>query len=302
MMKNFNIRYIFIGVLLIVLVGVIIRKHNSKITDSTTDFDSFYARMAQIDLNSDDSKTAYAFGLNQSEGLEETIYSEFGIDKLQLTKFEQGIYEVFSNGKDPHMRAYFVGIQIGDQISNRMIYEINHELFGDDSTKTISLQKYMAGFVSATLGKGSLMTVDSATQLAQELIKSVLENNKQEGETFLIENAQKPGVKVLASGVQYKVIKEGYGTIPSETSLIKVHYEGRTLKGKVFDSSYKRGRPAEMRANQYIKGWTDVLVHMPVGSIWEVYIPQELAYGEREQGDIKPFSMLIFKIELLDVK
>lgn len=83
---------------------------------------------------------------------------------------------------------------------------------------------------------------------------------------------------------------------------MKVHYEGRTLDGKIFDSSYKRGEPTEFRCNQVIKGWTEALTLMPVGSVWEVYIPQELAYGERQAGDdIKPFSMLIFKIELLDI-
>jgi len=176
MMRNFNIRYIFIGVLLIVLVGVIIRKHNSKITDSTTDFDSFDARMTKVDLSSEESKIAYAFGLKNSERIK-AGYSMFGIDTLQLTNFIRGVHDGFSNGKDPHMRAYFEGILIGDLISNRMIGGINHEVFGDDSTKTISLPKFMAGFVSATLGKGSLMTVDSATQLAQELIKSVKEKN-----------------------------------------------------------------------------------------------------------------------------
>lgn len=83
--------------------------------------------------------------------------------------------------------------------------------------------------------------------------------------------------------------------------MVKVHYEGRTIDGKVFDSSYKRGEPISLRANQVIKGWTDALVHMPAGSTWEVYIPQELAYGEREQRDIKPFSALVFKIELISV-
>lgn len=83
--------------------------------------------------------------------------------------------------------------------------------------------------------------------------------------------------------------------------MVKVQYEGKTIDGKVFDSSYKRGEPVSLRANQVIKGWTEALVHMPVGSVWEVYIPQNLAYGEREQGQIKPFSVLIFKIELVSL-
>ena len=109
-------------------------------------------------------------------------------------------------------------------------------------------------------------------------------------------------MKMLPSGLQYKVIKEGNGAMPKDTSLVTVNYEGRTIDGKVFDSSYKRNQPAEMRVNQVIKGFTEALVHMPAGSVWEVYIPQNLAYGEREAGEIKPFSTLIFKIELLKVK
>jgi FKBP-type peptidyl-prolyl cis-trans isomerase FklB len=167
----------------------------------------------------------------------------------------------------------------------------------------------MAGFVSGTTGKGGLMTVDSAQNVAQTMMQTIkareLEKtygpNKEAGEKFLAENAKKEGVKTLPSGVQYKVIKEGNGAIPADTSLVKVHYEGKTIDGKVFDSSYKRGEPINLRCNQTIKGWTDAMVHMPAGSTWEVYIPQNLAYGEREQGDIKPFSMLIFKIELLEV-
>ncbi|SFW31991.1 Domain amino terminal to FKBP-type peptidyl-prolyl isomerase [Prevotellaceae bacterium HUN156] len=125
---------------------------------------------------------------------------------------------------------------------------------------------------------------------------------KKAGEDFLAKNAKKEGVVTLPSGVQYKVLKVGKGAIPKDTSRVKVHYEGRTLDGNVFDSSYRRGQPTDFRANQVIPGWTEVLIHMPEGSIWEVYIPQELAYGERQQGsDIKPYSMLIFKMELVKV-
>ena len=87
--------------------------------------------------------------------------------------------------------------------------------------------------------------------------------------------------------------------MPKDTSLVTVNYEGRLIDGTVFDSSYKRGQAVDLRANQVIKGWTEALVHMPAGSVWEVYIPQELAYGEREQGQIKPYSPLVFKTELI---
>lgn len=127
-------------------------------------------------------------------------------------------------------------------------------------------------------------------------------SNKKAGQKFLSENGKKEDIVTLPSGVQYKVIKAGSGKMPTNTSRVKVHYEGRTIDGKVFDSTYKRSDPSEFRVNQVITGLADALVHMPAGSTWEVYIPQELAYGERPLSDkIEPYSMLIFKIELLKV-
>lgn len=124
---------------------------------------------------------------------------------------------------------------------------------------------------------------------------------REKNERFMEINAKKEGVKTLPSGVQYKVIKEGTGAIPNDTSRVTVHYEGRLIDDTVFDSSYKRGEPTTFRANQVIKGWTEALTHMPEGSVWEVYIPQDLGYAEREQRGIKPYSTLIFKIELIKV-
>ena len=212
-------------------------------------------------------------------------------------------------GDNKKKAAYFAGIQIGQQISTRMITGINNEVFGDDSTKTISLKNFMSGFISGTTGKKGLMTVEEAQQMAQTKMQQIkaaqLEKtfgeNKKAGEKFLAANAKKEGVKTLPSGLQYKVLKEGTGAIPTDTSLVKVHYEGRLVNDTIFDSSYKRGEPTTFRCNQVIKGWTEALCHMPAGSVWEVYIPQELAYGERQQSKIDPFSALIFKIELLEV-
>ena len=264
----------------------------------------------KANLKSDVDTVSYAIGMAQTMGLKDYLVGRLGVDTTYMDEFVKGLSEGANAGDDKKRAAYYAGIQIGQQISNQMVKGINHELFGEDSTKTISLKNFMAGFISGTTGKGGLMTVDSAQKVAQAMMRTIKAKNmekefgpnKKAGEDFLKANEKKEGVKLLPSGVQYKVIKEGTGVMPKDTSMVKVHYEGKTLDGKVFDSSYKRGEPAEFRANQVIKGWTEALVHMPAGSIWEVYIPQELAYGERQQGaDIKPFSMLIFKIELLDV-
>ena len=114
--------------------------------------------------------------------------------------------------------------------------------------------------------------------------------------------AKKAGIKKLANGVYYEVIKEGNGEIPADTSRVEVNYEGKLINDTVFDSSYERKSPATFRCNQVIPGWTEALTHMPVGSTWMVYIPQDQAYAEREAGQIKPFSALKFKIELLSIK
>lgn len=264
----------------------------------------------KANLKTDVDTLSYAIGLAQTQGLKEYLIGRMNIDTTYMDQFIKGLNEGANAGDDKGRAAYYAGIQIGQQISNQMITGINQEVFGSDSTKTISLKNFMAGFITGTTGKKGLMSIEEAGQVAQtkmsEIRAKVMEKeygpNKAAGEKFLAENKKKDGVKTLPSGVQYKVIKVGNGAMPADTSMVKVHYEGKTLDGKVFDSSYKNGQPVSLRANQVIKGWTEALVHMPVGSVWEVYIPQELAYGEREQGQIKPFSALIFKIELIGIE
>ena len=260
-------------------------------------------------LKNDVDTMSYAIGLSQSQGLKEYLVGSMGVDTAYMAEFIKGLNEGVNAGENKKKAAYFAGIQIGQQISNRMMKGINHELFGEDSTKTISLKNFMAGFIGGVTGKKGLMTMDEAQETAQRKMQEVKARemekqfgaNKEAGEKFLAANAKKEGVKTLPSGLQYKVLKEGTGAIPSDTSLVKVHYEGRLVNDTIFDSSYKRGEPTTFRCNQVIKGWTEALCHMPAGSVWEIYIPQELAYGERQQSKIDPFSALIFKIELLEV-
>ena len=264
----------------------------------------------KANLKSDVDSMSYAIGMAQTQGLKEYLVGRMGVDTTYMKEIIKGLNEGANAGDDKKKAAYYAGIQIGQQISNQMVMGINHEVFGDDSTKTISLKNFMAGFVSGVTGKNGIMTVQEAGMMAQakmqQLKAKTMEakygDNKKKGEEFMAANKSKEGIKTLPSGVQYKVIKEGNGPIPADTSMVSCNYEGRTIDGKVFDSSYKRNQPLKLRCNQTIKGWTDAMVHMPVGSVWEVYIPQELAYGEREQGDIKPFSVLIFKIELLGIE
>lgn len=263
----------------------------------------------KANLKTDVDTMSYAIGLAQTQGLKEYLVERMGIDTAYIDDFIKGLNDGANAGDDKKKAAYYAGIQIGQQISNQMVKGINNEVFGGDSTKTISLKNFMAGFVAGTTGKNAKMSMMEAQEIGDKKMREIKAKSmeakfgavKVAGEKFMAANKQKPGIVTLPSGVQYKVITEGKGNMPKDTSMVKVHYEGRTIDGNVFDSSFKRGTPATLRANQLIKGFTEALVHMPAGSVWEVYIPQELAYGEREQGSIKPFSPLIFKIQLLSV-
>lgn len=135
----------------------------------------------------------------------------------------------------------------------------------------------------------------------QQLSMRRAEENAEKGKKFLAENAKKSGVDTLSDGIQYKVIKKGDGATPTETDVVKVHYKGTLIDGTEFDSSIKRGEPAEFQLNRVIPGWTKALKQMPVGSKWEIFIPADQAYGPRGGGPIGPNETLIFEVELLDI-
>jgi FKBP-type peptidyl-prolyl cis-trans isomerase FklB len=170
------------------------------------------------------------------------------------------------------------------------------------------------GLRDALLGSKTLMTDTEAqtvmTELRTEIGKKKQEEaqrageaNKQQGEQFLAANKSKEGVITLPSGLQYKILKEGTGSKPTATDTVTVNYRGTLINGTEFDSSYKRNEPATFGVNQVIKGWTEALQLMPVGSKWQLFIPSELAYGARSPGgEIGPNSTLIFDVELLSIK
>ncbi len=264
----------------------------------------------KADMKNDVDTMSYAVGLAQSQYLRQAIQSgQAPIDTTYMSDFVKGINEGAKAGEDKKKAAYIMGLQIGQQLSSQMVKGIENEVFAGDSTQHISMKNLLAGFVTGVTGKKGVMEPEQAMQYAQtkiEAIKAVtmekkFGDNKKAGEKFLADNAKKPGVVTLPSGLQYKVIKEGKGAIPTDTTTVTVQYEGRLIDGKVFESSYKGNGPITIQPKQFIPGWTEALTHMPAGSIWEVYIPQNLAYKERQAGEIKPFSTLIFKIELVKV-
>ena len=263
----------------------------------------------KADLKNDIDTVSYTIGMCQTRGLKEYLVNYLDVDTTYMDAFIKGLNEAAKAVGDKETAAYHAGIQIGQQICNQMFKGLNNEFFSEDTTQTISMNNFLAGYIAGATGENQLMTMAQADSIANVYTKAIKarEAEKHYGdyrvacEKFLAENAKKEGVTVLPSGVQYKVIKEGTGEIPTDSSIVVVNYEGKTIDGKVFDSSYGK-EPVTFPANRVIKGWTEALCHMPVGSVWEVYIPQELAYGERSTGQFKPFSALIYKIELLSIK
>ena len=268
------------------------------------------AQAPKANLKSEIDSLSYSMGVNQTNGLMDFVKGTMGIDSVHMADFMKGLLD----GVQPTSKkekAYLVGVQVGQQISDdRMFNNYNKQLFDNDSTLSLSKDDFIAGFIESVRGK-AVFTMNDARNFIQthaETIKAkTLEkkyaDNKAAGEKFLAENKTKEGVVTTESGLQYKIIKAGKGEIPTNTSTVKVNYKGTLIDGTEFDSSYKRNEPASFRADQVIKGWTEALSMMPVGSKWELYIPQELAYGSRDTGgQIKPFSTLIFEVELLGIE
>lgn len=170
----------------------------------------------------------------------------------------------------------------------------------------LNVDAFAEGFISGMYGEEAKLNVEDIRAFVNayftEAQKIENEKYKIEGEEFLAENAKKEGVTTTESGLQYEVIKEGDGAKPTAEDKVRVHYHGTLIDGTVFDSSVDRDKPAEFGVNQVIPGWTEALQLMNVGSKYKLYIPYNIAYGERGAGQtIKPFSTLIFEVELLDI-
>ena len=256
-------------------------------------------------LKTDIDTLSYAIGMSQTQGLKEYLSMRMGIDTTLVDDFLKGFYESVKSADNKKKAAYYAGIQIGQQVSQGMVKNINQMIFGEDSTQTINEDNVYAGFMAAVAGKFDVMTLDSANNYVQTNMETIQNaakqkayaENKEAGEKFMAEIAKKEGIKELGDGVYYEVITEGNGEVAADTCRVKVHYEGTLIDGTVFDGNMD-GEPATFGASQVIPGFKAALTTMPVGSKWKVYIPQEQAYGPQDMGNIKPFSALIFTIQL----
>ena len=251
-------------------------------------------KVAPVVLATESDSLSYAAGVHATRGLIPFIQQSYKVDTAYMADFIRGYEEAIAKANTPQGTAYIVGMQIAQMVNQRILPGTREEL--KSAKDSIDAAMFSRGFVAALANDTTLFSVKKAGEFKTQILAGA-------GEKFLAANAKKPGVKVLPSGLQYKVIKAGQGEVPKATDEVEVIYEGRLIDGTVFDATSKHGgaKTDKFRAGNLIKGWTEALTTMPVGSKWQLYIPYELAYGERQAGQIPPYSTLIFDLELVSI-
>ena len=261
-----------------------------------------------VELKNSSDSVSYTAGMAITNGLSAFLKQQHGLDSASIGIFLKTFEETINTGETPEAKARVAGTEIASQVRGRMLPGMIEEF--KDSPDSIVANLFYRGFIDAMKQDTTLFKQKDAEEYFKEkqtADKKAKEErlygpNRDAGIKFLKENAKKDSVITTASGLQYKVLVKGDGEVPQMTDKVLVNYEGRLIDGTVFDASAKHGdKPASFRADQVIKGWTEALTMMPVGSKWQLYIPQELAYGERNAGQIKPYSALIFDVELLGI-
>ena len=252
-------------------------------------------KVKTIELKNQNDSVNYAFGyLNGDEVARYVLLMD---STGQLTKdfiinINKGLK---SKVKNPQI------VNMGEQIGKNIKAQEAQGLIGEPSLAT-DFALIKQGFINGLLGD-TVMTGEQAGEYIQTTMNNIKYGTvKEDGEKFLADNALKEGVTTTESGLQYEVLKMGKGKKPAATDRVKVHYHGTLIDGTVFDSSVDRGEPIVFGLNQVIKGWTEGVQLMPVGSKFRFYIPQELGYGAQAAGSIPPYSTLIFEVELLGIE
>lgn len=195
--------------------------------------------------------------------------------------------------------SYALGVNIGQNLQQQGLEELNAELLAAGLSDFLAGNPKMEDQEIGAILQAEMQKAQAAKQKEEQ---EKFAGNVEAGRTFLAENAKREGVTTLPSGLQYEVITAGKGAKPAPTDKVKVHYHGTLIDGTVFDSSVDRGQPAEFGVTQVIQGWVEGLQLMPEGSKWKLFIPYELAYGDRGAGGaIGPFSALVFEVELLEI-
>lgn len=250
-----------------------------------------------------DSKTfSFAMGVAQGPSLKQYLTGQMGVDTAYVGYAIEAMTSPMTDDQRKKAVAVAAGLRIAE-MNQRNHPMINKQACGKEDSTYFDAKEFERGLALSAMGRETGLSADSAMKLVEQQFKHQMETYKQANLDWLEANKQLKGVKTLPSGLQYRVLDDGKGALATDSSEVEVHYEGSLIDGTVFDSSYKRGQPASFRPDQVIKGWREALCLMPEGSVWNLYIPAELGYGERGSGrSIPGNSTLIFKVEVLKVK
>lgn len=258
-----------------------------------------------VRLLSEADSMSYAAGVNFTRGLMPYLNKQLGVDTAYIDAFVEGYRESVDSMASPRYRARVAGMQVASQVETQFVPRMEKQ--AGAAVGSINPVLAHEGFVAAVQGDTTLMAEAAAEKYLRETVArkkaAAGDANKAAGERFLAENKDKEGVVVMPSGLQYKVIEQGTGPVPTASDMVTVRYEGHLIDGTEFDSSYKR-KPdtSTFKVSSLIKGWVEALQLMPVGSKWELYIPYQLAYGDRDTGIIAPYSALVFIMELVGIQ
>ncbi|MBR6716263.1 MAG: FKBP-type peptidyl-prolyl cis-trans isomerase [Prevotella sp.] len=281
------------------------KKKDKKNKEQAAQVETVAQTVEPVILATTSDSLSYAAGKTATDGLLPYLQQQLHVDTAYMDDFTKGFEEAFNKVDDPKYLAYMAGSQIAQMAKQRILPSMQNNFEGSDIK--LSEELFNKGFIASLKNDNSVYADSTARKLfvsRSEAIKKAQEAEyKAKNEAWLKDNATKEGVKTTESGLQYKVITQGTGAKPQKTDKVVVKYEGKMIDGTVFDSSYKRNpQTSTFRCDQVIKGWTEALTMMPVGSKWELYIPENLAYGERQAGQIKPYSTLIFTVELENIE
>ena len=243
---------------------------------------------------------SYAAGVAQSASLAQYLAQRAGVDSAHIKDFVAGLTTEYSAEETAKLRALLASIDIKKQMP-QIVQSMNQQATGKGDTTYVDATTFLKGLTEGLL-KTNTLSADSATKIEQQQYDYYTQQLKMRNADFLAQYAKQKGVKSTPSGLLHKVLQQGDGAMPADTSQVEVHYEGKLVDGTVFDSSYQRGETATFGLNQVIKGWSEAVKLMKVGSKYEVCLPYNLAYGERGTRGIPPFSTLLFTIELKSIK
>ena len=249
------------------------------------------ATVAPVELKTSSDSVSYAAGMAATKGLIPFVQQQYKVDTTYMADFVRGFRKALESKGDGAFSAYAAGMQIAQMAQQRILPSVQQELVG--TKDSVAAQNFYNGFIDALQKNFTKYTEEEAQQFYEQRVEAAKKAKTEAaisvGKNWLADNAKKAGVVTLPSGLQYKVISNGSGEKPTATDEVVVKYEGKLIDGTVF------------RGDQVIAGWTEALQLMTPGSKWELYIPQDLAYGAREMGSIPAYSTLIFTVELLKV-